>query len=99
MKGIGLADPDAREIVYGMPYKDWQAQHQKEATPEQKAVLQNLSPAQLHAADFAGEKIEATLTTAPGNGAPIGGLKVVTANGRFAARPSGTESGQTSGTG
>ena len=62
------------------------------ATPEQKAVLQNLSPAQLHAADFAGEKIEATLTTAPGNGAPIGGLKVVTANGWFAARPSGTES-------
>jgi phosphoglucomutase len=62
------------------------------ATPEQKAVLQNLSPAQLHAAEFAGEKIVATLTTAPGNGAPIGGLKVVTANGWFAARPSGTES-------
>jgi phosphoglucomutase len=62
------------------------------ATPEQKAVLQNLSPAQLHAAEFAGEKIEATLTIAPGNGAPIGGLKVVTANGWFAARPSGTES-------
>jgi phosphoglucomutase len=62
------------------------------ATPEQKAVLQNLSPAQLQAAEFAGEKIEATLTTAPGNGAPIGGLKVVTANGWFAARPSGTES-------
>src|SRR3954463_7601328 len=35
-KGIGLADPDAREIVYGMPYKEWQALHQKEATPEQK---------------------------------------------------------------
>jgi len=62
------------------------------ATPEQKAVLQNLSAAQLHAAEFAGEKIVATLTTAPGNGAPIGGLKVVTANGWFAARPSGTES-------
>jgi len=62
------------------------------ATPEQKAILQQLSPAQLHAAEFAGEKIEATLTTAPGNGAPIGGLKVVTANGWFAARPSGTES-------
>jgi len=62
------------------------------ATPEQKAVLTKLSPEQLHASDFAGEKIVATLTTAPGNGAPIGGLKVVTANGWFAARPSGTES-------
>jgi phosphoglucomutase len=62
------------------------------ATPEQKAVLLKLSPADLHASEFAGEKIEATLTAAPGNGAPIGGLKVVTANGWFAARPSGTES-------
>ncbi|HTT62530.1 MAG TPA: hypothetical protein VMG35_11835, partial [Bryobacteraceae bacterium] len=62
------------------------------ATPEQKAVLAQLSPDDLHASTFAGEKIEATLTTAPGNGAPIGGLKVVTANGWFAARPSGTES-------
>jgi phosphoglucomutase len=62
------------------------------ATPEQKAVLLKLSPGQLHASEFAGEKIVATLTTAPGNGAPIGGLKVVTANGWFAARPSGTES-------
>ncbi|MGA2133676.1 MAG: phosphoglucomutase (alpha-D-glucose-1,6-bisphosphate-dependent) [Bryobacteraceae bacterium] len=62
------------------------------ATPEQKAVLLRLSPEQLHASEFAGEKIEAKLTTAPGNGAPIGGLKVVTANGWFAARPSGTES-------
>jgi len=62
------------------------------ATPEQKEILLKLSPAQLHASEFAGEKIDATLTTAPGNGAPIGGLKVVTANGWFAARPSGTES-------
>ncbi len=62
------------------------------ATPEQKAVLLKLSPEELHAADFAGEKIVATLTTAPGNGEPIGGLKVVTAHGWFAARPSGTES-------
>ena len=38
-KGLGLSDPDAREIVYGMPYKEWQAMHQKEATPEQKAAL------------------------------------------------------------
>ncbi len=62
------------------------------ATPEQKAALAKLSPAQVRVDELAGEKIEAMLTTAPGNGAPIGGLKVVTANGWFAARPSGTES-------
>ncbi len=45
------------------------------ATPEQKAILSKLSPSDLHASEFAGEKIEATLTTAPGNGEPIGGLK------------------------
>ena len=61
------------------------------ATQEQKAILMKLSPSQLHASEFAGEAIEATLTTAPGNGESIGGLKVVTANGWFAARPSGTE--------
>ena len=38
-QGVTLADPDAREIVYGMPYKEWQAQFQKEATAEQKAAL------------------------------------------------------------
>jgi phosphoglucomutase len=61
------------------------------ATPEQKAALSRLSPAQVTATELAGEKITARMTTAPGNGAPIGGLKVVTANGWFAARPSGTE--------
>jgi phosphoglucomutase len=61
------------------------------ASPEQKAVLQKLSPEQLKATTLAGEKIEATLTRAPGNNAPVGGLKVVTKNGWFAARPSGTE--------
>lgn len=61
------------------------------ATAEQKAILQKLSPQQLRATELAGEKILATLTTAPGNGAAIGGLKVVTENGWFAARPSGTE--------
>ena len=61
------------------------------ATPEQKAILQKLSPEQITATELAGEKIEAMLTTAPGNGAAIGGLKVVTKNGWFAARPSGTE--------
>ena len=43
-KGIGLADPDAREIVYGMPYKDWQAKYQKEATSEQKAAFAASNP-------------------------------------------------------
>ena len=61
------------------------------ATAEQKAVLERLTPEQVIATELAGEKIKAMLTTAPGNGSPIGGLKVVTANGWFAARPSGTE--------
>ena len=61
------------------------------ATTEQKAVLGKLSPEKVRAGTLAGEKIEAKLTNAPGNGALIGGLKVVTANGWFAARPSGTE--------
>ena len=61
------------------------------ATRAQKAALAKLSPAQVSASELAGDKITAALTTAPGNGAPIGGLKVVTASGWFAARPSGTE--------
>ncbi|MEU4398943.1 phosphoglucomutase (alpha-D-glucose-1,6-bisphosphate-dependent) [Micromonospora orduensis] len=61
------------------------------ATREQKAVLGKLSPEQVDATELAGEPITATLTTAPGNGAPIGGLKVSTETGWFAARPSGTE--------
>ncbi|HVP50100.1 MAG TPA: phosphoglucomutase (alpha-D-glucose-1,6-bisphosphate-dependent) [Candidatus Bathyarchaeia archaeon] len=61
------------------------------ANPAQKAVLARLSPSDVNETELAGDKIEAMLTTAPGNGAPIGGLKVVTAKGWFAARPSGTE--------
>ncbi len=61
------------------------------ATPAQKAVLKKLSPRQVRATELAGEPVEAVLSHAPGNGAPIGGIKVVTANGWFAARPSGTE--------
>ncbi len=61
------------------------------ATRKQKASLARLSPSQVSAHELAGEEITAALTTAPGNGAPIGGLKVVTASGWFAARPSGTE--------
>ncbi len=61
------------------------------ATPEQKARLGRLEPADVPAAEVAGEKITEVLTTAPGNGASIGGLKVRTESGWFAARPSGTE--------
>jgi phosphoglucomutase len=61
------------------------------ATPEQKARLSKLSPASVTASTLAGEPISAKLTRAPGNDAPIGGLKVVAASGWFAARPSGTE--------
>ena len=43
-RGIPLADPDAREIVYGMPYKEWQAKHQREATPEQQAAFAKAHP-------------------------------------------------------
>jgi phosphoglucomutase len=60
-------------------------------SPEQKAAFKKLSPERVAAATLAGEPITAKLTRAPGNDAPIGGLKVTTANGWFAARPSGTE--------
>ncbi|MFP4394472.1 MAG: phosphoglucomutase (alpha-D-glucose-1,6-bisphosphate-dependent) [Anaerolineales bacterium] len=61
------------------------------ATPAQKAALKQLSPEMITAEELAGEEIVAKLTRAPGNDAPIGGLKVVIENGWFAARPSGTE--------
>jgi phosphoglucomutase len=61
------------------------------ATPQQKSVLAKLSPSAVTAPLLAGEPITARLTRAPGNDAPIGGLKVVAASGWFAARPSGTE--------
>lgn len=61
------------------------------ATPEQKAILSSLSPSDITSDILAGEPIKQVLTNAPGNDAPIGGLKVVTNNGWFAARPSGTE--------
>jgi phosphoglucomutase len=61
------------------------------ATAEQKARLKRMSPADVTADTLAGEEITAALTEAPGNGAPIGGLKVTTGNAWFAARPSGTE--------
>ena len=60
-------------------------------TPEQKAGFERLTPEAIRATTLAGDRILSTLTTAPGNGAPIGGLKVTSAQGWFAARPSGTE--------
>lgn len=73
---------------FGMPYY---TRIDAAASPEQKARLSKLSPGAVSASTLAGEPITARLTTAPGNNAAIGGLKVVTKNGWFAARPSGTE--------
>jgi phosphoglucomutase len=61
------------------------------ASPEQKNLLKSLSPDKLGIGELAGEPIRATLNAAPGNGQPFGGIKVITDNGWFAARPSGTE--------
>jgi phosphoglucomutase len=61
------------------------------ATPKQKEMLGKLSPQQIQLTTLAGENVKAVLTNAPGNGASIGGLKVVGESGWFAARPSGTE--------
>jgi phosphoglucomutase len=79
-----------REIAaqFGTPYY---TRSDEPATPAQKNVLKKLSPEQVAETELAGEPITAKLTKAPGNGAPIGGLKVVAQNGWFAARPSGTE--------
>jgi phosphoglucomutase len=83
----------------GEHYKDLEAQFGKAwyeridapASPEEKAVMEDLSPERVRAKELAGESILSKLTYAPCNQAPIGGLKIVTQNGWFAARPSGTE--------
>ena len=83
----------------GELYRDLAAQHgtsyyartDAAATPEEKALLGKLSPEQVKTKELAGDPIEAILTNAPGDGNAIGGLKVSTRNGWFAARPSGTE--------
>jgi phosphoglucomutase len=83
----------------GQLYRDLAAQHgtayyartDAAASPEEKALLAKLSPQQVQAKELAGDPIEAILTNAPGDGNAIGGLKVSTPNGWFAARPSGTE--------
>jgi phosphoglucomutase len=79
-----------RELTaeFGIPYY---TRIDAPATPEQKAKLAKLNPDAVKESDLAGEPITAKLTKAPGNDAPIGGLKVVAENGWFAARPSGTE--------
>ena len=61
------------------------------ATPEQKAALEKLSPNDIHVTELAGQKVQQILSTAPGDGNPIGGIKVIAKDGWFAARPSGTE--------
>ena len=61
------------------------------ANAEQRAALAKLSPQDITVTELAGEKIQKILTTAPGDGSPIGGIKVIAENGWFAARPSGTE--------
>jgi phosphoglucomutase len=83
----------------GAHYRDLEAQFgspvyermDAPASPAQQAVMKSLSPDQVQAEELAGERVTAKMTHAPGNGAAIGGLKVVTENGWFAARPSGTE--------
>ena len=79
---------EALTAEFGKPYY---TRIDAAATPEQKARLQKLSPEDVREAHLAGEPITAKLTRAPGNNAAIGGLKVVSAHGWFAARPSGTE--------
>jgi len=76
------------EAEFGAPYY---TRIDAPATPEQKSRLEKLSPEAVAAPQLAGEPIRRKLTTAPGNNAPIGGLKVVADSGWFAARPSGTE--------
>jgi len=73
---------------FGEPFYD---REETSATPEEKKLLAKLSPAQVTSSELAGEKIQNILTNAPGNGASIGGLKVASKSGWFAARPSGTE--------
>jgi phosphoglucomutase len=85
---------DPGEIYRGLAREFGEAAYDRvdaPATPAQKLVLAQLSPQQILSADLAGEKILSILTRAPGNGAAIGGVKVATESGWFAARPSGTE--------
>jgi phosphoglucomutase len=85
---------DPAEIYRGLTHEFGEPLYDRfeaPATPEQKKALSELSEQQVRSTNLAGEPIQSTLTRAPGNGAPIGGLKVVAQSGWFAARPSGTE--------
>jgi phosphoglucomutase len=85
---------DPAEIYRGLTHEFGEPLYDRfeaPATPEQKKALSGLSEQQVRSTNLAGEPIQSTLTRAPGNGAPIGGLKVVAKSGWFAARPSGTE--------
>ncbi len=85
---------DPAQIYAGLEERFGHALYQRldaPASPAQKAAFKKLSADMVSASEMAGHAIEARLTHAPGNGAPLGGLKVVTAQGWFAARPSGTE--------
>ena len=86
-KGPGVRENELTK-EYGEPFYD---RIEAKATPEQKDKLKKLSGSQIRHKDLAGEEIKLILTNAPGNNASIGGVKVVTENGWFAARPSGTE--------
>ncbi len=92
MTAVTGKDPSATYTdlteMFGVPFYE---RIDAPATTEQKAVLKNLSPEMVHSKDLAGEPIIGKLTAAPANGASIGGLKVISENGWFAARPSGTE--------
>ncbi len=87
-------DRDPGEIYQKLTQEFGEPQYERveaPATVEQKELLAKLSPSQVKCSELAGEKIQTVLTKAPGNDASIGGLKVITENGWFAARPSGTE--------
>jgi phosphoglucomutase len=86
---------DPAEIYGGLTQRFGDPRYERieaPATPADKAALQRLSPEAIRSRTLAGETIQAVLTTAPGNGAPLGGVKVAAEGGWFAARPSGTES-------
>ena len=87
----GKSPSELHAALVGRLGESWYARVDAAATPAEKAALGKLSPGQVPATTLAGGAITAKLTTAPGNGEAIGGLKVVTDNAWFAARPSGTE--------
>ncbi len=91
MAGTGKDPAELYRELEGQFGKAYYARIDAPASADQRAILKNLSPEMITAAELAGETITAKLTRAPGNNAEIGGLKVITKNGWFAARPSGTE--------